>query len=103
MSDYGRVTMHGDSVVVSGDGAQLWAWAHRTGSSWPCSYLAGCDLVAATLDRENGDLVALQVIENGVDSDADDLPGDELTAWADDCLAASPFAHLAKTATGMEG
>lgn len=65
----------------SGSGFALWlsaretyAWAHRTGSSWPCSFLEGrrlfvgfdrnglCDL---TIDGGRGD---------------QDCPGDELSA-----------------------
>ncbi len=93
MGDYGKVSPRGDSVTVSGDNAQMYAWAHRSGQTWPCSALARYDLVAATIDSR-GDLVDLQVIDNGEDSDAEDLSGDELTAWIDDNLAASPFAHL---------
>ncbi len=91
------------SVSVTGDASQLYAWSHRSGAAWPCSYLDDCDRVTAELDSR-GDLVDLIVYAAGFDSvdgpsqpsDEIDIPSDELTAWIDDNLAGTPFAHLAR-------
>lgn len=63
-------------VIIRATSADTYAWATRPGLAWPCSYLSGED-VEITLDHR-GDLVDLNVDE--------DIPGDELTAFADDML-----------------
>jgi hypothetical protein len=83
------------TVRVIGNAGQLFAWSHRAGARWPCSYLDDCDRVCAELDSR-GDLVDLTVTVNGriVGGDEIDIPADELTAWIDDNLAGTPFQHL---------
>jgi len=86
---YGAVSGDEHDAEVSATRLQLWDWAHRTGSSWPCSALATYDEVSATFI--DGDLVELRVIDNGFDSEAEDLGSDELNAWSSDVLKAAGF------------
>ena len=83
---YGRVqrdTAHG-ATTVSGTHEQLAGWAHNPYASWPCSALRHYDRVVATFI--DGDLVELAVTQDGADVEALELGGDELTAWASECL-----------------
>jgi len=61
--------------------ADTWAWAHRPGSAWPCSSLAGRRLFVA-YDR-NG----LEVLT--IDGKSGDCCADELAACVADHVAAS--------------
>lgn len=77
------------SVTVTGDASQLWAWSHRSGAAWPCSYLDDCDEVSADFDSR-GDLVDLIASPAVDDGDGDlDIPADELSAWTTDVLIAA--------------
>ena len=93
----GTVGLSFGTVRVYATSAQLYEWSHTPGAVWPCSELDDCERVCAEL-ASNGDLVDLIVTKSGVRFDDTDLPGDELTAWIDDNLAGTPFAHLAKNA-----
>lgn len=86
----GTVSLSFGTVRVVADSAQAYNWATRAGQTWPCSAIRYMDRVCAEL-ASNGDLVDLTV--NG---DASNLMADELTAWIDDNLADTPFAHLAR-------
>lgn len=98
----GTVSLSFGDLRVVGTAEQLYAWSHRAGAAWPCSYLDDCARVCAELDTRNGDLVDLVVYMPGEkyaeDSDDVDIPGEELTAWIDDNLAETPFAQLAHNA-----
>lgn len=98
--DIGTVTARPGYVRIVGDHGQLYAWANRAGARWPCSDLATHDRVSAEICADNGDLIELAVIHDGRDDEAPDLTGAELTAWIDDNLAVSPFAHLARNPIG---
>jgi len=65
---------------ITGNGAQLWAWAHRAGSAWPGSSLCDARSVSATFGR-NGDL------EDIHHPGTPDLDAVEFSAWADDVRA----------------
>jgi len=88
-TDYGTVTIHENTVCVSAEDGQLYAWANRPGNSWPCSTLRDFDKLAAWFDS-NG-LCELQ----GFDSDAPDvydtegIDGNELSAYCADVLTAA--------------
>lgn len=82
-TEFATVTIH-SGVVVTATQDQLYAWSHRSGAAWPCSYLDDCDEVAAHFDR-NGDLVDLLTVVDGRQDDVD-IPADELNAWSSDAL-----------------
>ena len=81
MGDFGRVLIQADGVTIEADSGQLWEWAHRPGHLWPCSALARLEGPLVAEFDSNGllDLTG----DGGPDSD---LSGDELSAWATDCL-----------------
>jgi hypothetical protein len=83
---YGTVGCPPGRITITATHDQLYAWAHRPGSAWPCSYLARRDSIAVVLNAGNGDLVDLD----------GQLPSDELTAWLDDCLHAAGLGALAR-------
>jgi len=75
---YGTVHTHGASVRISATRDQLWTWAHRTGSSWPCSTLLELPGGWAVFEA-NGDLVDLSPGWSRADID-----GVEFSAWEED-------------------
>jgi len=84
-TEFGTVrTYASGSVSVSANGAQLYAWSHRPGAAWPCSYLDDCEDVTADFDSR-GDLVDLIASPD----ETIDIPGDELSAWSTDVLIAA--------------
>jgi len=85
--DFGTVRVLGDSVYVYGDRDRLKAWASRPGAVWPCSTLVDYSNVFAAFELATGDLVELET--RGIDYRGDCLAAEELSAWADDCLAAA--------------
>ena len=89
--EFGSVTDRGRYITVQALDGQTYDRAHRSGTVWPCSVLADCDRVLVELDAENGDLVDLSQWGS-----TEEIPGDELTAWVDDCLARTPYAQLAR-------
>lgn len=106
---WGTATIADTYVTVTAHGAQLYAWANRTNERWPCSVLAGGDSATAVFTREG----LLDLVTEGID---EDVPADELTAWATDVLeAAGGFdeghevwfvlvgQHLSRTRPGVEG
>ncbi len=97
-SIYGQVWSDGNEVVVDGRDGALSSWARRPGQSWPCSTLARYDRVRVEIDIVNGDLLDIACYLPGERwaEDSPDVDGSELTAWVDDCLASTPFAHLAR-------
>ena len=56
-------------------------WAHKAGTSWPCSFLADKPLFAEF--DSNGDLIDLAINYRHGDQDC---PGDEFKAITDDFL-----------------
>lgn len=86
------VTVAPDGVSVEADSAALHAWATRAGHEWPCSYLREIDSLRADFDS-NG---LLDIDHPG----ADDLPGDEFSAFTCDAIAAVlPESHPAYLVT----
>jgi hypothetical protein len=79
---YGVVSSDAESTEVYSTHIMLWDWAHRPGSSWPCSELARCAEVTARFDPK-GDLVDLVV---GVLDDEKEISSNELNAWTSDVL-----------------
>lgn len=75
---YGEATIYPDSVTLEASAYELTDWARRPGASWPCSALARLDSIRATFDS-NG---LVDVDHPG----ADDVPGDEFSAWSSDVL-----------------
>jgi hypothetical protein len=87
---YGTVSTDDTGTEVSGEFAQLHAWATRPGSEWPASQLAKLDSISAKFDAR-GDLVDLNVAFDGLPAgpSPDDLGSDELGAWSSDVLRAA--------------
>jgi hypothetical protein len=79
---YGTFSRDEDAIRIRATGSELWAWAHRSGSAWPCSTLATLDSIDVLFDR--GDLVELS--SEPSDGTAD-LSADELNAWSEDVIA----------------
>jgi hypothetical protein len=77
MSEYGTVTVTEKGATVEATGAQLYAWAHRSGMAWPCSELATLDGIRAEFDS-NGLL--------DLEPSPENLMADELNAWSSDVL-----------------
>jgi hypothetical protein len=75
-----RVQDNGTSVTLWASANDTYAWAHRSGSAWPCSGLSG-KRMCASFDT-NG-LVDLTV--NGQDDG--DVDASELNALASDLLS----------------
>ena len=73
-----KVQKHGNTIKVWLSANDTYAWANRSGESWPCSYLANKRLFAKF---QGGDLVDISV--NGKDSD---VPSDEFNAIIEDYL-----------------
>lgn len=97
----GYVVKTATSLYVVATGNELYDWSHRPGAIWPCSTLDDYDRVIAVLCSGNGDLVDLIVYDDiesrrPLDSDDIDIDGNELTAWIDDNLAETPYAHLSR-------
>jgi hypothetical protein len=86
---YGRTTVGPDSVLVTGNGSELRAWAARPGAAWPCSELAEASEITAVIDADG--LVDL------TGDDCIDLGADEFNAWSSDVLRAAglPESHPA--------
>ncbi len=79
------------SVKLWLSATETWAWAHKPGKLWPCSFLAGSPLFAE-FDR-NG-LVDFAV---NYGRNSQDCPSDELSAICADFLAPKlPLSHPAR-------
>lgn len=74
-----RILIHRDIVVLWASAKDTYNWAHRVGSSWPCSTLSGKRLCA--IFDDNG-LVDLTI--NG--RDAGDINRTELSALCSDLI-----------------
>lgn len=85
---FGTVDIGPDWIGITAHGGQLWQWANRTGSMWPCSELA--DLDGITVGFDTNGLVeceedpAPSIDDDGISSSS--LMGDELSAWSSDVL-----------------
>ena len=81
---FGTVSRNDHRTCIYGAGIfgpvnQLAHWAGYNG--WPCSNLARLDDIAVVFD-EAGDLV---------ECTDDDVPADELNAWASECLVRAGY------------
>jgi hypothetical protein len=77
---YGDVDVSPSGASIDAHAGQLFAWSHRPGAAWPCSILDDLDHIAVAFDSTG--LVEL-VTDGGY---GDELPADELSAWASDVL-----------------
>lgn len=75
---FGTVDVREHGVSIDATGAQLYAWAHRSGAAWPCSVLADLDEIHAHFDAHG----LVDIDHPGVE----DLPADEFNAWSSDVL-----------------
>jgi hypothetical protein len=78
---YGTATIGEDSCHVDATHEQLYDWAHRPGSYWPCSELASSDGFGASFDSNGVYEYRLETIRL-----EENLSGDELSAWTSDVL-----------------
>src|SRR4051812_47582059 len=80
-TDYGVVTVTDNGVAIEADGAQLYAWANRSGCKWPLSELARMDYIRAEFDADG-----LLDLEERWNDAPGELTADEFNAWSADVL-----------------
>lgn len=81
---FGEVVRDETETTVYATGETLSAWARNPYSAWPCSVLATTDETFVVFDS-CGDLVDVE------HPGADDIPADELNAWASECLVRAGY------------
>ena len=79
-----RIQQNGKSITLWASAKDTYNWAHKSGSSWPCSQLSGKRFVA-TFD--DGDLVDL-VVDGKTGADNLDIDANEFDAICRDLLQA---------------
>lgn len=80
-----KVKLLDGSIHLSLSSDDTYAWAHKTGASWPCSTVSGYGIDVEL--APNGDLVDLTVSDDKGRFADRDIPSGELNAIVSDFLA----------------